>query len=237
MKQLALKNLTHRDLATRNVLVFSYPRSESFNAINDSSNVKVKLTDFGSSIGLPRELEAPGFTPEVIPINRWMAPESLTARREDAVFSERSDVWSFGILLWELWALTATGFGFPYQDVADDEVCKGVIDGSLRVKGVKCPSAVDAIMASCFEGDAQKRPKFENLAHSLIQAKAEELKAEENAGNDDDKLCCFCISNPKTMIIQPCGHWCICEDCQAAVTNECPMCRGLVTSIQRLYGI
>ena len=69
-KQLALKNLTHRDLATRNVLVFSYPRSESLNAINDSSNFKVKLTDFGSSMGLLRELEEAGFAPEAIPINR-----------------------------------------------------------------------------------------------------------------------------------------------------------------------
>ena len=211
-----------------------------------SSLLIIKLTDLGSSIGLPRELEAPGFTPEDIAINRWMAPESLTPRRGDAVFSERSDVWSFGVLLWELWALTATSSGFPYQDVTtDDELCKGVIDGSLRLKGVKSafvriPSAVDAIMESCFQGDAQKRPKFENLAHSLIQAIAEELeelKAQENAGNDDDKLCCYCITNLKTMIIQPCGHWCICEDCRAAVTDECPMCRGPVASIQRLYGI
>jgi hypothetical protein len=70
MKQLALKNLTHRDLATRNVLVFTYPRLASLHAMKGSSHVKVKLTDFGSSIGLPRELEAPALTPQAIPINR-----------------------------------------------------------------------------------------------------------------------------------------------------------------------
>lgn len=66
----------------------------------------------------------------LLPI-RWMAPESL----RDGVFDVRSDVWSYGVVLWEIASLAEQ----PYQGLQHDEVTRYVIDGGYMEKPKKCP--------------------------------------------------------------------------------------------------
>ena len=82
-----------------------------------------------------------------------MAPESLQ-RRE---FSPASDVWSFGVLLWEMYHPKVT----PYSDMRKSEVAKNVINGSLRLQPpADYPSVVQRIMKACGHSDPVKRPSF-----------------------------------------------------------------------------
>ena len=79
-------SVVHRDLACRNILV--------------CDNRLVKISDFGLSRSLVNEEAYVTTTKGVLPI-RWMAPEALFYR----TFDTQSDVWSFGILLWEIYTL------------------------------------------------------------------------------------------------------------------------------------
>jgi len=81
--------LIHRDLATRNILVFA------FDASNPAAT-RVKITDFGLSVDRHYQTHAYGAQNEDVPF-RWMPPEALRKRR----FSEKSDVWAFGVTAWE----------------------------------------------------------------------------------------------------------------------------------------
>ena len=94
--------LIHRDLATRNILVFA------FDASNPAAT-RVKITDFGLSVDRHYQTHAYGAQNEDVPF-RWMPPEALRRRR----FTEKSDVWAFGVTAWEL----LTGGEVPYGFIA-----------------------------------------------------------------------------------------------------------------------
>jgi serine/threonine protein kinase len=110
MEAVACEGLIHRDLACRNVLCFALDSA-------DPSLTDVKVCDFG--------LSRAGSTfyggDNNVPI-RWMPPEALQRRR----WSEKSDVWAFGVTLWELFNYGCIPFA---ELVADADVCKSVLDG------------------------------------------------------------------------------------------------------------
>ena len=118
MMHLDLNKVIHRDLAARNILVFQFDP-------NDWKKVLVKVTDYGLAL-----LSDKGFSAEetvstqsasaVGPI-RWMAPESLSRR----IYSSKSDVWAFGVLLWEIMTL---GY-VPYNQISDKDVVAAVLGG------------------------------------------------------------------------------------------------------------
>ena len=85
--------LLHRDLAARNILV--------------EDNYVCKISDFGSSRDIAQSRQYESRTQNRLPI-RWMAPESLY----DCMYSIKSDVWSYGVLLWEI--VTLGWFTFCY---------------------------------------------------------------------------------------------------------------------------
>uniref|UniRef100_A0A8C9QYF3 receptor protein-tyrosine kinase n=1 Tax=Scleropages formosus TaxID=113540 RepID=A0A8C9QYF3_SCLFO len=148
MRYLAERNFVHRDLAARNVLV--------------NANLVCKVSDFGLS-RLMRGLDhnMPTYTASLgskIPV-RWTAPEAFQHRK----FSSASDVWSFGVLMWEVMSYGER----PYWDMSNQEVMKAVADQYRLPAPHNCPPAIHALMLQCWQADRQDRPGFDSLVSSL----------------------------------------------------------------------
>lgn len=146
--------IIHRDLAARNVMVFTLD-------LSDPTKTLVKVSDYGLStiVDNGRAYLVTGGGSKT-PI-RWMAPESIRRRQ----WSSHSDVWAFGVLLWEV----LSGGEFPYGFIgSDEEVARRVCDGSLRLeRPAGCSEELWALFQSCCSADPTKRPTFVALRMSL----------------------------------------------------------------------
>nr|XP_046155971.1 ephrin type-B receptor 5-like isoform X3 [Oncorhynchus gorbuscha] len=148
MRYLSERNFVHRDLAARNVLV--------------NSNLVCKVSDFGLS-RLMRGLDhnMPTYTASLgskIPV-RWTAPEAFQHRK----FSSASDVWSFGVLMWEVMSYGER----PYWDMSNQEVMKAVADQYRLPAPHNCPPALHSLMLQCWQAERGDRLGFDSLLSSL----------------------------------------------------------------------
>ncbi|XP_077983743.1 vascular endothelial growth factor receptor 1-like isoform X2 [Glandiceps talaboti] len=146
MEFLASKRVIHRDLAARNILV--------------AENNVVKICDFG----LSRDVyDDPNYITKGscrLPI-KWMAPESIM---DDKVFTTQSDVWSFGILLWEIFSLGAT----PYPGLQIDEHFFERMRSGYKMRCPElAPQEIYQVMGDCWCLVPKMRPTFHQLAEML----------------------------------------------------------------------
>ncbi|XP_028982609.1 uncharacterized protein LOC107048207 [Diachasma alloeum] len=148
MEYLASKKIIHRDLAARNVLV--------------DHNKLCKIADFGMSRFANEDGECveTRHGRNALPI-RWMAPESLIY----SLFTTKTDVWSFGILMWEIVTLGST----PYPDMAAREVMRNVQNGYRLERPSHCRSELFRVIARCWHADPDRRPEFQTLRRDLAQ--------------------------------------------------------------------
>ncbi|KAI3369392.1 hypothetical protein L3Q82_007626 [Scortum barcoo] len=145
MKYLSDMSYVHRDLAARNVLV--------------NSNLECKVSDFGLSRVLEDDAEGTYTTRGgKIPI-RWTAPEAIAYRK----FTSASDVWSFGIVMWEVMAFGER----PYWDMSNHEVMKAINEAFRLPAPMDCPSAIYQLMLQCWQHDRSKRPRFSDIVNIL----------------------------------------------------------------------
>uniref|UniRef100_A0A8C9WMK7 receptor protein-tyrosine kinase n=1 Tax=Scleropages formosus TaxID=113540 RepID=A0A8C9WMK7_SCLFO len=145
MKYLSEMNYVHRDLAARNILV--------------NGNLECKVSDFGLSRVLEDDPEGTYTTSGgKIPI-RWTAPEAIAYRK----FTSASDVWSFGIVMWEVMAFGER----PYWDMSNHEVMKAINEEFRLPAPMDCPSAVYQLMLQCWLQDRSKRPRFPDIVSLL----------------------------------------------------------------------
>ncbi|MBN3325979.1 EPHA2 protein, partial [Atractosteus spatula] len=145
MKYLSDMNYVHRDLAARNILV--------------NSQLECKVSDFGLSRVLEDDPEGTYTTSGgKIPI-RWTAPEAIAYRK----FTSASDVWSFGIVMWEVMAFGER----PYWDMSNHEVMKAINEAFRLPAPMDCPSAVYQLMLQCWLQERSKRPKFADIVSLL----------------------------------------------------------------------
>ncbi|XP_058886299.1 ephrin type-A receptor 3 isoform X2 [Acipenser ruthenus] len=145
MKYLSDMGYVHRDLAARNILV--------------NSNLVCKVSDFGLSRVLEDDPEAAYTTRGgKIPI-RWTAPEAIAYRK----FTSASDVWSYGIVLWEVMAYGER----PYWEMSNQDVIKAVDEGYRLPPPMDCPAALYQLMLDCWQKDRNNRPKFEQIVSIL----------------------------------------------------------------------
>uniref|UniRef100_A0A672ZIB2 Tyrosine-protein kinase n=1 Tax=Sphaeramia orbicularis TaxID=375764 RepID=A0A672ZIB2_9TELE len=161
MDYLANKRYIHRDLATRNILV--------------ESEMRVKIGDFGLTKVLPQDKEyytvkEPGESPIF-----WYAPESLT----ESKFSVASDVWSFGVVLYELFTYSDKNCSPPAvfmekmgKEKQGQMIVYHLID--LLKQGYRlpppdnCPKEIHKIMTECWSSDPKLRPTFKTLIHMVL---------------------------------------------------------------------
>ncbi|KAH9492329.1 Fibroblast growth factor receptor 1 [Bulinus truncatus] len=148
---LSEKKYVHRDLAARNVLIHY--------------NKVVKVCDFGLSRDIFNDNHYKKLTNGKLPL-KWMAIESL----RDRIFTTQSDVWSFGILLWEIVTMGAS----PYPNVALADLYFVLSTGYRMDKPSNCSDELYAIMRSCWEDESTDRPTFTQLRFML-----EELLTED----------------------------------------------------------
>eukprot|EP00050_Salpingoeca_kvevrii_P005096 m.269876 g.269876 ORF g.269876 m.269876 type:complete len:727 (-) comp11082_c0_seq15:49-2229(-) len=144
---LASLKIVHRDLAARNVLV-------SADGIS-----RVALGDFGGARHLPEQAtyyRQQGLA--AVPV-RWMSPEALLEAR----WTTASDVWAFGVLMWE----TASLGERPYRELQSDEVAGFLQKGKRLPQPILCTEEMYALFLACWAPEAQLRPSFEQLHDSL----------------------------------------------------------------------
>ncbi|KFP87940.1 Tyrosine-protein kinase CSK, partial [Acanthisitta chloris] len=147
MEYLEANNFVHRDLAARNVLV--------------SEDNIAKVSDFG----LTKEASSTQDTGK-LPV-KWTAPEALREKK----FSTKSDVWSFGILLWEIYS-----FGrVPYPRIPLKDVVPRVEKGYKMDAPDGCSAVVYEVMKKCWTLDPVHRPSFHQLREQLVHIKEKEL--------------------------------------------------------------
>lgn len=142
MSCLAACSIIHRDLAARNILM--------------GKDGVLKISDFG----LTRNVEYyyRKLTDGRVPV-KWLAPESLF----DRIYTTKSDVWSFGVLLWEIFTFGSSPF--PMVDPAS--ISTLIRSGVRNPKPKFAPTYVYALMCACWEWDSRKRPSFSELRHWL----------------------------------------------------------------------
>ncbi|XP_078507347.1 ephrin type-B receptor 5-like [Lissotriton helveticus] len=147
MRFLSDKNYVHRDLAARNILV--------------NSNLVCKVSDFGLSRFIEDDasnLTYAGTLGGKLTI-RWTAPEAIQYHK----FTTASDVWSYGILMWEVMSFGER----PYWDMSNQEVLDALDQDYRLPPPHDCPSALHLLMLDCWLKDRVQRPKFEQIISSL----------------------------------------------------------------------
>ncbi|XP_030697921.2 insulin receptor-related protein [Globicephala melas] len=144
MAYLAANKFVHRDLAARNCMV--------------SQDFTVKIGDFG----MTRDVYETDYYRKggkgLLPV-RWMAPESL----KDGIFTTHSDVWSFGVVLWEIVTLAEQ----PYQGLSNEQVLKFVMDGGVLEELESCPVQLQELMHRCWQQNPRLRPTFTHILDSI----------------------------------------------------------------------
>ncbi|RVE64216.1 hypothetical protein OJAV_G00144490 [Oryzias javanicus] len=147
MEYLASKRCIHRDLAARNVLV-------------TEDNV-MKIADFGLARGVHQIDYYKKTTNGRLPV-KWMAPEALF----DRVYTHQSDVWSFGVLMWEIFTLG----GSPYPGIPVEELFKLLKEGHRMDKPSNCTHELYMLMTECWHAVPNQRPTFKKLVEELDKA-------------------------------------------------------------------
>lgn len=144
MAYLESKKFVHRDLAARNCMV--------------SKELVCKIGDFG----MARDIYETDYykigKKGLLPI-RWMAPENLS----DGVFTSDSDVWSFGVVLYEILTLAEV----PYQGFSNEEVLNHVLHKGMLNIPRNCPENIQKIMEKCFKWRPSDRPTFMEIVAEL----------------------------------------------------------------------
>ncbi|XP_056009649.1 vascular endothelial growth factor receptor 1-like isoform X2 [Ostrea edulis] len=154
MEYLASKKYIHRDLAARNVLLAE-------------DNI-VKICDFGLAKDLYRNPEYHKKTDGPVPV-KWMAIESLTHR----LYTTKSDVWSYGIFLWELFSLG----GSPYPGVEINEKFIGLLQDGYRMEKPRYASdEMYKVLQATWRDDPEDRPTFTQLASIMGDFLEENVK-------------------------------------------------------------
>ncbi|XP_072120194.1 vascular endothelial growth factor receptor 3 isoform X1 [Mobula birostris] len=155
MEFLASRKCIHRDLAARNILL--------------SDNNVVKICDFGLARDIYKDPDYVRKGNARLPL-KWMAPESIF----DKVYTTQSDVWSFGVLLWEIFSLGVS----PYPGVQiNEEFCQRLREGTRMRAPEYATEEIYRIMLNSWQGDPKDRPTFSDLVEilgDLLQANVQQ---------------------------------------------------------------
>uniref|UniRef100_A0AC34F5U2 Protein kinase domain-containing protein n=1 Tax=Panagrolaimus sp. ES5 TaxID=591445 RepID=A0AC34F5U2_9BILA len=144
MEYLAEKKMIHRDVACRNVLL-------------KEKNI-AKLSDFGLCCCSDENGIFKDSLNKKFPL-KWLAIEALT----ESTFSEKSDVWAFGILCWEIFSYGS----IPYSTMLNSEMIGFLQDGNRLSKPPDAPAYIYELMLHCWDKNAKIRPAFSDICKGI----------------------------------------------------------------------
>ncbi|KAJ7388654.1 hypothetical protein OS493_036508 [Desmophyllum pertusum] len=145
MKHIAERKCIHKDLAARSIRL--------------GKNSVAKVTNIGSSRDIYDRTFYEDISTGKLSAAKWMAPETL----ESMNFSSESDVWSFGILLWEM----ETGGDVPYPEIEAKDLLQSLKSGHRMDKPAMSSDVIYEVMTKCWQSSANERPKFSELCMVL----------------------------------------------------------------------
>lgn len=152
----------HRDVAARNCLI--------------ARGTVLKIADFGLSRKMDEQSQTYAMIgPRHLPL-RWLAIEAL----QYGTFTPKSDVWAFGVLLWEI---VTFAMEQPYASVPDDAVYTRLLSGYRMAQPAGCSSAQYKLMQRCWDADASRRPTFTELYRALTALAARSATAPRDLGS------------------------------------------------------
>eukprot|EP01137_Pigoraptor_chileana_P023868 Opistho-2@90899 len=167
MEHLAKCQIVHRDLAARNCMVFAGPRlpnpMEAGWTLSTKGRVIVKVADMGLSkdVGSSNGDYYVAKTKRKLPV-KWMSQESLEKR----IFTSASDVWSFGIVLWEIYSRGSK----PYPGLQNHDVAAFLGQNKRMEAPDECPTLVKDVMEACWRKHPETRPQFAQVVIQLRRA-------------------------------------------------------------------
>ncbi|KAH7715003.1 Protein C24G6.2 a [Aphelenchoides avenae] len=154
LEYLSQKGFVHRDVAARNVLV--------------NQKTQAKIGDFGLCRHVSTDSDNYQSRGGRLPI-KWMAPESI----RHYVFTNKTDVWSFGVLMFEIITLGGT----PYPGIQPDDMLAFLESGGRMPKPDNCSDEFYSTMKSCWCNDPEERPDFSAI-RQLLARQLEEITDE-----------------------------------------------------------
>lgn len=153
MKYIEKMKFVHRDLASRNCMV--------------AEDCTVKIGDFGLTRDVYESDYYRNCGKGLMPV-RWMAPESLV----DGIFTSKSDVFSYGIVLWEI----VTYAHQPYPGLSNEQVLKFIINGgTLTRPDQNCSEKFFMIMKKCWKFNPENRITFTEIIEELLDEAPEKF--------------------------------------------------------------
>ncbi|ELR15933.1 tyrosine kinase, putative [Acanthamoeba castellanii str. Neff] len=162
------EHVIHRDISARNMLV--------------AKDTTVRVTDFGLSRLRQDTEESYATTKSNVGPVKWMAPEAITKR----IYSEKSDSWSFGVLVWEMVTQNE-----PWQNVALLDIAIGVGRKGWTLKIPKnCDPFFKRLMKDCWKQQPEKRPSFQEIEARLsaeLGDDSEESTVESDPEEEDKR--------------------------------------------------
>ncbi|XP_054805230.1 serine/threonine/tyrosine-protein kinase HT1-like [Prosopis cineraria] len=176
MQYLHSQGILHRDLKSENLLL--------------GGDMRVKVADFGLSCQESESCTASEFTGTY----RWMAPEML----KDKNHTKKADVYSFGIVLWEL--LTSLT---PYENMTPEQAAFAASQKNVRPPlPPECPLAFSCLVTRCWAANHHKRPHFDEIV-SILEGYSESLK------EDPEFFSHFIPPAPNASVFKECLPGCI----------------------------
>ena len=165
MVYLSERQFVHRDLACRNCLI--------------GDDLVVKIADFGLSQKLFQNDVYRGDENDAIPI-RWLPLESILYKK----FTIQSDVWSFGILMWEVFSFAAQ----PYQGMSHTQLVEFLESGQRLHIPESTPQYIYNIMIQCWQDSPMDRPSFTFILKRLEQKESQLSLASASSFTSNLKL-------------------------------------------------
>eukprot|EP01090_Pellita_catalonica_P019463 TRINITY_DN6644_c0_g1_i1.p1 TRINITY_DN6644_c0_g1~~TRINITY_DN6644_c0_g1_i1.p1 ORF type:complete len:677 (+),score=125.49 TRINITY_DN6644_c0_g1_i1:28-2058(+) len=184
MFHLHKENVIHRDLAARNVLLLEKsPGGGGFHAL---------VTDFGLSTPVFSAEHLTHETDNVAGPIRWMSPETI----RDKLYSIKSDVWGFGILLWEIISHGATPYAIPGKKRSLVEIARAIVfDREIpKIPDIGKDSVLVTIMQSCLTYESESRPDFAKIFSDLESA------AEKDSASSHSPAAPFLLEGSDSML-------------------------------------